>query len=126
MGDSACVHFKSTGFTDSCPACVRTLTHLLACILAGGSATAHLLPGQHARSQFSHDLKQVDDLLQKAFTTEGQGECLRNQAEQIADELIKRESDAVQKLASELLIRGALDGSEAEQIIRNNLHFSSF
>jgi len=125
-GNSSCEHCKSSVFTDTCPACMKTLTHHIACIFAGGAATAHLLPDQHAGSQLSHDLAQVDDLLQRALTNEEQRKCLRNQAEQKAYELIERESKAVQKLASELLVRGVLDGSEAEQIIRNNLQISSF
>jgi hypothetical protein len=126
VGNGVCEHFKSSAFRDTCPACVRTLTQLLACIFAGGAATAHLLPDQHAESQLRHDLAQANDLLQKAFTNEEQRKCLGDQAQQKANELIKRESKAIQKLASELLVRGVLDGPEAEQIIRNNLQISSF
>jgi hypothetical protein len=98
----------------------------LACIFAGGAATAHLLPDQHAPSQIGDDLAQVDDLLQRVLTDEERRKCLRDQAKQKAQELIKRQSEAVQKLASELLVRGVLDGSEAEQIIRINLRILTF
>jgi len=105
---------------------MKTLTHHLACIFAGGSATAHLLPDEHDGSQLRDDFVQVHDLLQRALTNAEQRERLRSQAEQEAGELIRRESKAVQKLGSELLVRGVLDGSEAEKIIRNNLQISSF
>lgn len=123
---SSCEHCKNSVFTDTCPACMRTLTHHLACIFAGGSATAHLLPDEHHGSQLRDDLAQVDDLLQRAIASEERRKNIRNQAEQKAQELIKRESKAVQNLASELLVRGVLDGSEAEQIVRNNLQSLRF
>jgi hypothetical protein len=123
---SSCKDCKNSVFTETCPACMKTLTQHLACIFAGGAATAHLLPNQHAATQLSDDLAQVDDLLQRALTDEERRKCLCDQAKQKAQELIKRESEAVQKLASELLVRGVVDGSEAEQIIRSNLQILSF
>lgn len=123
---SSCKDCKNSVFTETCPGCMKMLTEHLACIFAGGAATAHLLPDQHAASQLSDDLAQVNDLLQKALTDEERRKCLRDQAKQKAQELIKRESEAVQELARELLVRGVLDGSEAEQIIRSNLQILGF
>jgi hypothetical protein len=123
---SSCKDCGNSVFTETCPTCMTTLAHHLACIFAGGAATAHLLPDQHAASQLSDDLAQVDDLLQRALTDQERRNCLRDQARQKAQELITRESEAVQNLGSELLVRGVLDGSEAEQIIRRNLHVLSF
>jgi hypothetical protein len=118
-------HLRTHEFNDSCPTCRTLLASYLCCIFAGGAATSVLLPNEHAKSQTTDDSKEIHNMLQKAFTTdEQQRTIVYGEAEQQAYGLIRRESNAVQSLAKELLDRGALCGCEAEQIVREHLSSS--
>jgi hypothetical protein len=90
-------------------------------MFAGGAATSILYPMEHSAWQTSDDLKQVHEMLQKAFTDEQQRTIVRDEAERQVHTLIARESTAVRALARELMDRGALCGCEAEEIIRGHM-----
>jgi len=125
QGLSSCSQCGGTEMRDACPTCTRIVTNHLMGHLAGGAATSYLLREEHTVAQSKDDHDKVKRLLREFSDNEQIRQSVRSQAEQKAQDLVRREEKAISALAAVLMLRGVVDGPEAEQIIKEHLETSA-